>query len=194
MVDLDGAKVSEPRNLKVLEKVADRISGTEIEWGGGISSTEALNSIFSAGATHAIVGSIAALKPELFEQWLDAFSGSKMILGADVKEGKVAVKGWLESTALTIDSLAERFRSHGLKEIIVTDISRDGMLQGPSDALYTDLQTRFPELSFTVSGGISGMEDIERLNGLGLRKVIVGKAIYENRITLEDIDRWSQRG
>lgn len=194
MVDLDGAKVSEPRNLKVLEKVADRISGTEIEWGGGISSTEALNSIFSAGATHAIVGSIAALKPELFEQWLDAFSGSKMILGADVKEGKVAVKGWLESTALTIDSLAERFRSHGLKEIIVTDISRDGMLQGPSDALYTDLQTRFQELSFTVSGGISGMEDIERLNGLGLRKVIVGKAIYENRITLEDIDRWSQRG
>lgn len=194
MVDLDGAKVSEPRNLKVLEKVADRISGTEIEWGGGISSTEALNSIFSSGATHAIVGSIAALKPELFEQWLDAFSGSKMILGADVKEGKVAVKGWLESTALTIDSLAERFRSHGLKEIIVTDISRDGMLQGPSDALYTDLQARFPELSFTVSGGISGMEDIERLNGLGLRKVIVGKAIYENRITLEDIDRWSQRG
>ena len=185
LVDLDGAKAGEPRNLKVLEAIASAVD-CELEWGGGIAHTEALKSVFQAGATHAIAGSVAALKPELFEEWLGLF-GKAMILGADVRDGRIAVKGWLEQVPVTIDDLVKRFLHLGLKECIVTDISRDGMLEGPSTALYQRLQSAFPELSFTVSGGISSMDDICALDALGLKKVIVGKALYEGRITLKDI-------
>lgn len=190
LVDLDGAKASKPVNLRTLEKIADSIS-IEMEWGGGIADSESLNSTFSAGATKAIVGSVAALKPELFEEWLQKY-GNKMILGADVKDGLIAVKGWLETAGLKIEDLVERFLPLGLDEVICTDISKDGMLKGPSFELYTKLQEAYPELSFTVSGGISSMKDIEKLNELGLKKVIVGKAIYENHITLEEVESWLQ--
>lgn len=190
LVDLDGAKASEPRNLATLEKVAVKL-GIEIEWGGGISSDQALRDVLNAGATQAIIGSVAALKPETFIGWLQAYGGASLILGADVRGRALAVKGWLEDTAVTIDELVERFGAEGLKEVICTDISRDGMLQGPNTALYEDLQGRFPEVSFTVSGGISTMDDIRLLNDRGLRKVITGKAIYEKRITLKEIEQWS---
>lgn len=190
LVDLDGAKASRPVNLSTLEKIADSIS-IEMEWGGGIADTQSLNSTFSAGATKAIVGSVAALKPELFEEWLQKY-GCRMILGADVKEGLIAVKGWLETAGLKIEDLVDRFLPLGLNEVICTDISKDGMLKGPSFELYTRLQASYPELSFTVSGGISSMKDIEKLNELGLKKVIVGKAIYENHITLEEVESWLQ--
>ena len=190
LVDLDGAKAGEPRNLKVLEAIASAVD-CELEWGGGIANTEALKSVFQAGATHAITGSVAALKPELFEQWLGLY-GAALILGADVRDGRIAVKGWLEQVPVTIEDLVRRFLPLGLKECIVTDISRDGMLQGPSSALYQRLQGAFPDLSFTVSGGISSMEDIRALDTMGLKKVIVGKALYEERITLKDIALWSQ--
>lgn len=191
LVDLDGAKASSPRNLATLERIASRTS-VELEWGGGISSGQALKSVLDAGASQAIVGSVAALKPDVFKDWLHAYGGGKLILGADVRGRKVAVKGWLEDTSVEIDSLVETFLPHGLSESICTDISMDGMLQGPNVALYEQLQASFPAVSFTVSGGISGMEDIRRLDAAGLRKVIVGKAIYENRISLKDIELWSQ--
>lgn len=190
MVDLDGAKAGAPVNLKTLEQVGN--SGLEIEWGGGIGSGNALESVFNAGATQAIVGSVAALKPEMMEEWLLGFGAERMVLGADVRNGRIAVKGWLEESADTVDSLVERFRKSGLTQCICTDISRDGMLQGPSDDLYCRLQEKFPDVCFTVSGGISAMDDIRRLSSLGLRKVIVGKAIYENRISLEEIAEWSR--
>lgn len=190
IVDLDGAKLSRPQNLRSLEKIASRVS-CEIEWGGGIKDDSALRDVFNAGGTKAIVGSVAALRPELFELWLKRY-GKAMILGADIREGKVSVSGWQEDTPLKVEDMVERFAPFGLEEVIVTDISRDGMLQGPSDSLYTALQERFPANSFTVSGGISSMDDIERLDALGLRKVIVGKAIYEKKISLKDIEKWSQ--
>ena len=190
LVDLDGAKAGEPRNLKVLETIASAVS-CELEWGGGIANSEALESVFAAGATHAIAGSVAALKPELFEQWLSRYGG-RIILGADVRDGRIAVKGWLEEAPLSIEDLVQRFLPLGLVECIVTDISRDGMLSGPSTALYQHLQSAFPSLSFTVSGGISSMEDIRALDAVGLKKAIVGKAFYEERITLKDIALWSQ--
>ncbi len=190
LVDLDGAKASRPVNLRTLEEIAGSIS-IETEWGGGIADGASLESVFSAGATKAIVGSVAALKPELFEEWLGAH-GDRMILGADVKDGMIAVKGWLETSGNRIGDLVGRFIRFGLKEVICTDISRDGMLEGPSFGLYRGLCSAFPGVDFTVSGGISGMEDIERLDALGLKKVIVGKAIYENRIRLEDIKSWLQ--
>lgn len=190
VVDLDGAKAGSPANLKTLEKIATRVN-CEVEWGGGISTSDALRSVLNAGATQAIIGSVAALKPETFAEWLLAYGGSCLILGADVRGRKIAVKGWLEDSAVTIDEIIDGFKGHGLKEVICTDISRDGMLQGPNTALYTDLQATHPELSFTVSGGISSMDDIIALSEAGLRKVITGKAVYEKRITLQDIEKWS---
>ena len=190
LVDLDGAKAGSPRNLQVLEGIASAVS-CELEWGGGIGSSEALQAVFDAGATHAIAGSVAALKPALFEEWLSLFGG-RVILGADVRDGRIAVKGWLEEAPFTIEDLVERFLPLGLRECIVTDISRDGMLSGPSTELYRRLQSAYPSLSFTVSGGISSMEDIRALDEMGLGKVIVGKAFYEGRITLSDIALWSQ--
>ena len=190
IVDLDGAKLSRPQNLRSLERIAARVN-CEIEWGGGIKDDGALRDVFNAGGTKAIVGSVAALRPELFELWLKCY-GKSMILGADIRDGKVSVSGWQEDTPLKVEDMVERFAPFGLEEVIVTDISRDGMLQGPSDSLYTALQERFPANSFTVSGGISSMADIERLDSLGLRKVIIGKAIYEKKISLKDIEQWSQ--
>lgn len=189
VVDLDGAKSSSPKNLRTLEQMAIG-ANVEIEWGGGIKSEESLRALFDYGATYAIVGSVAAREPQLFAEWLAAFGGGKMVLGADVRNGRVSVNGWLEDLALSIEELIDGFLPMGLSQVVCTDITRDGMLQGPSDELYVGLQQRYPTVDFTVSGGIGSMADIERLSAKGLRKVIVGKAIYENRITLNDIEQW----
>lgn len=192
IVDLDGAKVSNPVNLRALEEIASKVD-IDVEWGGGVSGEEALSMVFNAGAAQVIVGSVAALKPELFGQWLLRFGPSRIVLGADVRDRLIAVKGWLETTSMTIDSLLERFLPMGLSQAIVTDISRDGMLQGPDTELYVGLQTKYPTIDFTVSGGISSMADIRALDESGLRKVIVGKAIYENRISMEEIGKWLRK-
>ena len=190
VVDLDGAKSSSPKNLRTLEQMAVG-AGVEIEWGGGIKSEESLRALFDYGATYAIVGSVAAREPMLFAQWLAAFGGERMVLGADVRDGKISVNGWQEDLAITIEELIDGFLPMGLSQVVCTDITRDGMLQGPTDELYVQLQGRYPTVDFTVSGGIGSMADIVRLNDKGLRKVIIGKAIYENRITLKDIEQWS---
>ncbi|MBR1637369.1 MAG: 1-(5-phosphoribosyl)-5-[Bacteroidales bacterium] len=195
LVDLDGAKASRPCNLAVLEQIAAAVS-CELEWGGGIASSEDLAQVFDAGASHAIIGSVAALQPERFEEWLSRW-GSRMVLGADVRqtEGRwrVAVKGWQEEAPLSLDAILRRFAGRELREAIVTDIGRDGMLQGPTTGLYVQLQAAFPQVTFTVSGGVSSMDDIRALDAAGLQKAIVGKALYENRITLKDIALWSQK-
>ena len=190
LVDLDGARTGSPQNLKTLETIASAVS-CELEWGGGIADDAALGSVFDAGATHAIVGSVAALHPAIFSRWLIRY-GARMILGADVRDGMIAVRGWQESAPVGIDTLIGRFLPLGLRECIATDVSRDGMLQGPAADMYVRLQRNFPEVDFTVSGGIAGMGDIRSLDALHLRKVIVGKAIYENHISLEDIRLWSR--
>ena len=189
VVDLDGAKSSSPKNLKTLERMAVG-AAVEIEWGGGLKSEEALRAIFDYGATYAIVGSVAAQRRELFAEWLQMFGGERMILGADVRNGKVSVNGWLEDLSLSIEELIDGFLPYGLNQVICTDINKDGMLKGPSFELYTDLQSRYEQVDFTVSGGIASMADIERAEELHLRRVIVGKAIYENRITLKEIEQW----
>ena len=189
VVDLDGAKSSSPKNLKTLERMAVG-AAVEIEWGGGLKSEETLRAIFDYGATYAIVGSVAAQRRELFAEWLQMFGGERMILGADVRNGKVSVNGWLEDLALSIEELIDGFLPYGLNQVICTDINKDGMLKGPSFELYTDLQSRYEQVDFTVSGGIASMADIERAEELHLRRVIVGKAIYENRITLKEIEQW----
>lgn len=186
VVDLDGAKASSPQNLDTLSELA-AVPGAEIEWGGGIKSVEALGAVLDAGAKYAVVGSVAAKQPELFEQWLRMFGPERIVLGADVREGRVAVNGWQEEMDVTIDDLVDRFLKYGLSQVICTDISRDGMLQGPATELYVRLQKKYPKVDFTVSGGISSMTDIHALKAAHLRRVIVGKAIYEGRITLDEL-------
>ena len=187
VVDLDGAKAAQPENLPTLEKMAG-VDGISIEWGGGLKTETAVRQVFDAGAAYAIVGSVAAKQPDLFTTWLNAFGAERMVLGADVREGKVSVSGWQEDLNLGIEALIDTFQPHGLRQVICTDISRDGMLQGPSFDLYTQLQAAYPDIDFTVSGGISSMDDIRRLDSLNLRKVIIGKAIYEGRISLKEIE------
>lgn len=191
LVDLDGARLSAPANLAVLEQIASR-GEVETEWGGGIADETALRNVFDAGATKAIIGSVAALKPALFADWLTRFGADRLILGADVRDGKVAVKGWQESAGLSASALIAGFE--GLQEVICTEISRDGMLGGPAFDLYKSLQTEFPSVAFTASGGISSMDDLRALDAMGMPRAIVGKAIYENRISLEKIKLWSQNG
>lgn len=186
VVDLDGAKASSPQNLDTLSELA-AVPGAEIEWGGGIKSVEALGAVLDAGAKYVVVGSVAAKQPELFEQWLRMFGPERIVLGADVREGRVAVNGWQEDMDVTIDDLVDRFLKYGLSQVICTEISRDGMLQGPATELYVRLQKKYPEVDFTVSGGISSMADIHALKAAHLRRVIVGKAIYEGRITLDEL-------
>lgn len=186
VVDLDGAKASSPQNLSILRQLSS-VEGAEIEWGGGIKSDEALQSVFEAGAKYAVVGSIAAKEPMLFQRWLETYGGERMVLGADVRDGRVSINGWTEDTCMTIDDLIDRFLPHGLTQVICTDISCDGMLQGPADALYVSLHQIYPSLKITVSGGISSLEDIHRLQRAGLDRVIVGKAIYEGRIKLDEL-------
>lgn len=186
VVDLDGAKAASPKNLDTLHALA-AVEGAEIEWGGGIKTEQALANVFAAGASYAVVGSVAAQRPEWFEAWLQKYGADRMVLGADVKQGRVSVNGWQEEVDLTIDQLIDRFLPYGLSQVICTDVSRDGMLQGPATDLYVRLQQKYPSVDITVSGGISCLDDISSLQSLGLRKVIVGKAIYEGRIALKDL-------
>lgn len=190
LVDLEGAKASTPQNLRTLEKIAG-LGLLKLEWGGGIKDDDALASVWNAGADWAIIGSIAAKEPGRMQGWLQTYGG-RIIMGADIRNGKVAVSGWLEDSGIGLDSLIESFK--GLEQAIVTDISRDGMLQGPAFDLYKGLQTRFPALKTIVSGGVSSMDDIRRADSMGLPGIIVGKAIYENRITLNDISLCLQKG
>lgn len=193
VVDLDGAKCAVPQNLAVLERLRANTS-LDIQYGGGIKSSEALESVFASGANRAICGSIAVKNPEKFAEWLNEFGAGKIILGADIKDGFVSTDGWLESSTFSVHQLIDGFLEGGLSQVICTDISKDGMLQGPSFDLYEELQSRYDAVNITVSGGISEMADIERLNDMGLRSVIIGKAIYEGRITMEDLSKWLQRG
>ena len=185
LVDLDGARSSSPQNLRTLERIA-ALGLLRLEWGGGIKDDAALASVRDAGADWTIVGSVAALHPEQMKAWLETW-GERIILGADVRNGKVAVKGWMEDSMVKLETLIEDFLPFGLTQAIVTDIERDGMLQGPSFNLYQGLKVRFPALRIIVSGGVSALGDIRRADVLGLPGIIVGKALYEQRITLEQL-------
>ncbi len=193
MVDLDGAKASNPMNLKVLERVATHTS-LVLQYGGGIKSTQALTDVFNAGASRAIVGSLAVRQPEIFIEWLEEFGGEKMVLGADIKGGKVAIQGWLEESQMSIEELMNLFILDGLKHVICTDISRDGMMCGAATELYKGLNAQFPEINMIASGGISKMSDIEELDAAGVQSVIVGKALYEGGISLNELEQCLQRG
>lgn len=184
LVDLDGAKAAWPTNLATLERLATNTK-LEIQYGGGIKDRQAIKAVFDHGASRAICGSIAVQKPTEFAAWLDEFTPERVILGADVRNSMVAINGWLEAATITVEALIETFPT--LQQVICTEISRDGMLQGPDFDLYDRLQKQFPAVEITVSGGISSWNDILALDKMKLRSVIVGKAIYEGRIKMEQL-------
>lgn len=191
VVDLDGAKAKEPCNLRVLEQLVTN-TNLDIEWGGGIKSTDTLRAALNAGANRVICGSVAVDNRELFADWLQNYGAGHVILGADVRGRNVATHGWLKESQVSIDEIIGWFLPFGLKQLICTDISKDGMLQGPNFPLYVELKENFPTVDTTLSGGISSMDDIRKAHELGLHSVIIGKAIYEGRITLKDLELWLQ--
>ena len=193
VVDLDGARAKKPCNLRVLENIATR-TGLDIEWGGGIKDASSLRSTLDAGANRIICGSIAVDEREMFTSWLKDFGASCLILGADVRDGKVATHGWLKDSGLGLDELMGWYVPEGLNQMICTDISKDGMLQGPDFDFYVGLKQAWPSVDVTLSGGISSMEDLFKAEELGIHSVIMGKAIYEGRITLKVLESWLLKG
>ena len=193
VVDLDGARAKKPCNLRVLENIATK-TGLDIEWGGGIKDASSLMSTLDAGADRIICGSIAVDDRDTFTSWLKDFGPSRLILGADVRDGKVATHGWLKDSGLGLDELMGWYVPDGLSQMICTDISKDGMLQGPDFDFYVELNQAWPSVDITLSGGISCIDDLYKAEELGIHSVIMGKAIYEGRITLKELESWLLKG
>ncbi|NCB08649.1 MAG: 1-(5-phosphoribosyl)-5-[(5-phosphoribosylamino)methylideneamino]imidazole-4-carboxamide isomerase [Bacteroidia bacterium] len=189
LVDLDGAKAKHIINHKILEIISTK-TNLIIDFGGGLKSDDDLRIAFESGASMVTGGSIAVKEREIFLQWLIKYGSEKIILGADAKDGKVAVSGWLEATEFPVVDFISGYYKQGIKKVISTDISRDGMLSGPSFELYSEIMKTLPEVEIIASGGIASMDDILRLNEMGIPGVITGKAIYENRITLKEIEKF----
>jgi phosphoribosylformimino-5-aminoimidazole carboxamide ribotide isomerase len=186
LVDLDGAREKRVINWKVLELIATKTK-LHIDFGGGVQSDDDLRMVFECGAKQVTGGSIAVKKPAIFERWLSQFGADAIILGADAKNEKIAVSGWEEGTDVWVYDFVEKWVDKGIKYVISTDVAKDGLLQGPSFDLYRNLQDQAPKLNIIASGGVSNMSDIEMLADMGLFGVIVGKAIYEGRVTLKEL-------
>lgn len=190
LVDLDGAKAGSVINLKTLDAIA-RNTNLEIDFGGGIKTDADLESVFSAGAAMAAIGSVAVKEPQKFLGWIDKFGAEKIFLGADVKYERIAVSGWLETTDVSVFSFLEDNVRNGIKNIFCTDVSKDGMLQGPAVELYKSIISKFPSIRLVASGGVSSVSDLEELKHAGLYGAIIGKAIYEGKIVLEDLKQFA---
>ena len=189
VVDLDGAKSSHVVNYKVLDAIAGHTSLT-IDFGGGIKTDEDLVIAFENGAHMVTLGSVAVKKPELFKKWLHQYGAEKIILGADVKDNRISVSGWLEEGPQELMPFLTNYTQEGVSKVLCTDISRDGMLQGPSIELYKQVMQRFPTMHLIACGGVSGVDDIIRLDDAGIPAVVFGKALYEGRITMKDLKRF----
>ena len=186
LVDLDGAKAGRIQNWNVLEDIASR-TGLEIDFGGGIKSEKDVQIVFDSGAAMATIGSLAVKDELLFSGWLSAYGADKFLLGADVKNEKITVSGWLEQTDIGVYDFIQSYLDKGITQVFCTDVSKDGALEGPSLALYRGIVDRFRDLYFIASGGVATMEDVVKLDQAGCKGVIIGKAIYEGRIRLHDL-------
>jgi len=190
LVDLDGARQKHVVNHKVLQQITSATKLT-VDFGGGIKTDEDLKLVFECGAAQATIGSVAVTNPDLFESWILKFGAGKIILGADAKDGKIAVSGWQDVTNRDIFDFFAEYQKKKVEYVLCTDISRDGMLQGTAMDLYIQLSARFPDFKIIASGGVTQAEEIDKLNEKGLFAVIIGKAIYEGRITLKELDKYA---
>ena len=185
LVDLDGAREGKIRNHGVLEAIASQ-TGLKVDFSGGIRTDEDLRTAFSCGASQVTCGSIAVTRPELFLKWLAEYGPEKIILGADFRNRKVATGGWLSGSETDVITFLRKYRSEGVVYAMCTDIEKDGMLDGPSVEMYKEI-VQIEGLSLIASGGITSMEDLEVLRETGCEAAIIGKAIYEGRISLEEL-------
>jgi len=189
VVDLDGAKASHIVNYKVLEAIATK-TNLKIDFGGGLKSDEDLKIAFNSGANQITGGSIAVKNPEVFNNWISKFGSDKIILGADCNNEKIAISGWQEESELEVIPFINRYQSKGVSYVICTDISKDGMLEGPSFDLYNRILNKVQDIRLIASGGISKHDELPLLRDMGCEGVIVGKAIYEKRISLKEIEQF----
>lgn len=191
LVDLDGAKAGKVTNWKVLEQIAGKTS-LVIDFGGGIKKEEDLRVVFNSGASMATIGSLAVKQEAVFVQWIQTYGSDKFLLGADVKEEKIAVAGWLETTDINIIDFIGNYQGKGIHQLFCTDVSKDGKLEGPSVELYKKIIESFPSIHFIASGGVSQLADLHALAEIGCSGAIIGKAIYEQRITLAELSRFNE--
>ena len=186
LVDLDGAKAGEVVNWKVLEKIANNTQ-LKIDFGGGIKTEAILKTVLDTGATYATIGSLAVKNELLFQEWIARFGANTFMLGADVFEEKIAIGGWMEKTEISVFDFIQSYTSKGVQQLFCTDIKKDGKLQGPSIELYQKIVEQFPALHLIASGGVSSLDDLIELEEIGCAAAIVGKAIYENKITISEL-------
>ena len=186
LVDLDGAKAGAVKNWKVLEQIAGR-TGLVIDFGGGIKTVEDVHIVFDSGAALATIGSMAVKDPELFGFLLTTFGASRFLLGADVKSEKIAVHGWLEQTDMHISEFLNTYLAKGVQQFFCTDIAKDGMMQGPSTDLYQSLLEAHKGLNLIASGGIRHLDDVIKMKEIGMAGAIIGKAIYEGKISVKEL-------
>ena len=189
MVDLDGAKASHIVNHRILEKVAARTS-LMIDFGGGLKSDNDIRIAFESGARQVTAGSIAVNYPDTFLNWLRGYGTEKIILGADVTNGMIAINGWTETSKKDLVPFIQEYEKEGIKYVICTDISKDGMLEGPAFELYEEILSSTKEIQLIASGGISKLSDLDKLKSLGCEGAIVGKAIYENKISMKELEHF----
>lgn len=189
LVDLDGAKASHIINHKVLEQIATKTS-LKIDFGGGLKTDEDLRIAFESGADQITGGSIAVKKAEVFENWLTKYGSDKIILGADANNEKIAISGWLEESDEELIPFVQHYMSKGVSYVICTDIAKDGMLEGPSFDLYEKMLGEINGVKLIASGGISKFDELPRLAELGCEGTIIGKAIYENKISLKQLEKF----
>lgn len=188
LVDLDGAKSRHVVNDRVLHEIS-RKTQLVVDFGGGIKTEDDLKRVFDAGAALVTVGSIAITQPELYIEWLDTYGSDHMILGADVRNGMVSINGWKEDSQTHLTDFLNRYETAGNRNVLCTEISRDGMLQGPAIDLYKTIMQAHPDCHLIASGGVSGIDDIDRLQDVGIPAVVFGKAIYEGRIDMKELSR-----
>ena len=189
LVDLDGAKSGGVVNYKVLERIASKTSLT-IDFGGGVKTEHDLRIVLESGASQVTGGSIALRSPAIFTGWVEKYGSDIIILGADARDGKIAVQGWKEESTTKVMPFIEWYMQRGISYVICTDISRDGMLQGPAFELYRQITGQLPGIKLIASGGVSSIEDLPRLLEAGCEGVIIGKALYENKISLKQLEKY----
>lgn len=186
LVDLDGAKSDHVINIDVLKAISTQ-TNLHVDFSGGIKSDDDIKDIFNNGANMVTIGSVAVNNPYLFNKWLKEYGPQKIILGADIKNGSIAINGWKDETKKSIYSFLEHYISLGIINILCTDITKDGTLSGPAYNLYTEILRRFPEINLIASGGVSSNEDIIKLDKLGVKAVVFGKAYYEHKIDIKTL-------
>ena len=192
IVDLDGAKSSKVVNFDILESIS-RNTNLKIDFGGGVKSTEDFKRVIDAGANQVTVGSIAVKNPLLLFDWIEQYGADTIILGADVKGLNIATDGWLETSDLTLFNFLKDYHAKGIKNVLCTDISKDGMLEGPAFELYSFIMAEYPDVDLIASGGVSCLEDVIKLKENGIPSVVIGKAIYENKIDLKELVKLNTR-